>query len=77
MSETMASFKNDVMIDRVIEAAIPDIFTLADGTNSQTGIRSRVECILAHGVFVPVIEGAARGIDEYQRNLRAMAKEGL
>lgn len=74
-------------IDRVIQAAVPELkialesllktgaaahtFTLAEGTNSATGIKTTVVCFIALEGAAAIIEGTLQGLAKAQEiNLR-------
>lgn len=65
--------------DAVLEAAAPELrkaleaifsgnlihaFDVAVGTNSESGIQTRIVCILAHESAALVLEGTAKGIEQ-------------
>lgn len=74
----------DPGIERTIEAAIPElklalrsivegsavqIFTLADGVNQSTGVRSKILCFVVNDLSGAILEGTARGIEDSQKLL--------
>lgn len=85
-------------VDRVVKAAIPElkialesvlengavhIFTLADATNSKTGIKTKLVCFIALDAPAAILEGTLKGIEEAQeinirnfRQLKALEEAG-
>jgi len=70
---------NDAQIDALIERVKPDlkiaikdllsgkavhIFNFAEGTNSSTGVRSKIVIFLAQEAPAAVLEGTVNGLDE-------------
>lgn len=84
----------DEQLDRMIDAnrehlkiALRDllsgrgshIYTFAEGVDSETGIRSKITCILAHELTAVILEGTLQGMaksEQLYKDMVAKAQEG-
>lgn len=51
------------------------LFTFADGTNSGTGVKTKITCILAHEICALVLEGTLDGLGKSQERFAEIMRQ--